>query len=157
MEYLLSLVGKDQDTITEAITGLAQNGEKVKLQEKEIYDLKSELKDAKAEIKYLGNKLDKKYDLIEDMEHDIEKKEENFKEVEKEVALKEKHLKALENLVAEQVNEINILRENNFSMVSLIAENLQMEKEIKDLKEVIKELEEPTDYTSDRSYSVITL
>ena len=30
MDYLLSLVGKDQETITEAIKGLAENSEKVK-------------------------------------------------------------------------------------------------------------------------------
>ena len=65
MDYLLSLVGEDQDTITEAIKELAQNGEKVKLQEKEIEELKSELNDAKDDIKYLGHKLEKKYDLIE--------------------------------------------------------------------------------------------
>ena len=36
MDYLLSLVGKDQETITEAITVPAENGEKGKTQEKEI-------------------------------------------------------------------------------------------------------------------------
>ena len=43
MDYLLSLVGKDQGTITEAIKELAENAEKVKLQEKQIEDLKSEI------------------------------------------------------------------------------------------------------------------
>ena len=36
MDYMLSLVGKDQDTIVEAIKELAENSEKLKLQEKEI-------------------------------------------------------------------------------------------------------------------------
>ena len=78
MDFLLSLVGKDQDTITEAIKELAQNGEKVKSQEEKNYELKSELNDAKDEIKYLGSKLDQKYDLIEDMEHELEKNEDFF-------------------------------------------------------------------------------
>ena len=43
MDYLLSLVGKDQETITELIKELAENAEKVKLQEKQIDDLKSEI------------------------------------------------------------------------------------------------------------------
>jgi chromosome segregation ATPase len=73
MDYLLSLVGKDQDTIVDAIKDLAENSEKVKLQEKEINNLKSEIDDAKEEIHYLRNKLDQKYDLIE--EHEIDKTE----------------------------------------------------------------------------------
>ena len=36
MDYILSLVGKDQETITEAIKKLAKNRKKVKVQEKEI-------------------------------------------------------------------------------------------------------------------------
>jgi hypothetical protein len=44
------LVEKDQDTITEAIKELADNAEKVKIQEKEMYDLQSELVDAKEKI-----------------------------------------------------------------------------------------------------------
>ena len=55
MDYLLSLVGKDQDTIVEAIKELAQNGEKVKIQKKEIDDLKCELEEGKEEIHYRTN------------------------------------------------------------------------------------------------------
>ena len=47
IEYLMSLVGKDQDTITEAIKELSENSEKVKKQEKEIDDMQSELVEAK--------------------------------------------------------------------------------------------------------------
>ena len=42
MEYLLSLVGKDQDTITEAIKEMAENVEQVKNQEKEMDELHNE-------------------------------------------------------------------------------------------------------------------
>ena len=41
MDFLFSLVGQDQDTITEAIKELAENADKVKLQEKEIEKLRS--------------------------------------------------------------------------------------------------------------------
>ena len=39
MDFLLSLVGKEQETITEAIKEMAENTEKVKIQEKEIVSL----------------------------------------------------------------------------------------------------------------------
>ena len=107
MDYLLSLVGKDQETITEAIKELAKNAEKVKIQEEKINDLQSELEDNKEEIHYLKNKLNQKYDLIEDMEYEIEKSEEKFEGAKKELGLK---LTALENLITEQVDEINVLR-----------------------------------------------
>ena len=39
MDYLMSLVGKDQETIFDAIKEIAENVEKVKTQEKEINEL----------------------------------------------------------------------------------------------------------------------
>ena len=65
----MSLVGKDQETITEAIKELARNSEKVKALEKENIDLNSMLEETKEEIHYLKTKLDQKYDIIDDMEH----------------------------------------------------------------------------------------
>ena len=65
MDYLLSLVGKDQDTIVDAIKDLAANAEKVKAQE-------NELEKDKEEIHYLKSKLDQKYDLIDDMENELD-------------------------------------------------------------------------------------
>ena len=130
MDYLLSLVGKDQETITEAITELAENAEKVKLQEKQIDDLKSEIDESKDEICYLKKKLDQKYDIIEDMENEIENNEEKYREVNKELGLAERKLKSLENLISEQVEEINILQDNNQSTISQISENVMMEKKI---------------------------
>ena len=73
MDYLLSLVGQDQDTIVEAIKDLAENKERVMKQENEINDLQSELEEHKEEIHYLKNKLDQKYDTIEDLEYDLTK------------------------------------------------------------------------------------
>jgi predicted RNase H-like nuclease (RuvC/YqgF family) len=67
MDYLLSLVGKDQDTIVDAIKDLAENAEKVKAQELEIKELITNLDEDKEEQHYLKNKLDQKYDMIDDM------------------------------------------------------------------------------------------
>ena len=61
MDYLLSLVGQDQDTIVDAIKDLAANAEKVKDQENHIKELNNKLDDHKEEIQYLKNKLDQKY------------------------------------------------------------------------------------------------
>ena len=126
----MSLVGKDQETITEAITELAENAEKVKLQEKQIDELKSEIDESKDEICYLKKKLDHKYDIIEDMENEIENNEEKYREVNKELGLAERKLKSLENLITEQVEEINIIHDNNQSTISQISENVMMEKKI---------------------------
>ena len=75
MDYLLSLVRKDQETITEAIKELAENAEKVKIKETEIDDLQSEMVEAKEEIHYLKTKLDQKFDII-DMELRLDKGQE---------------------------------------------------------------------------------
>ena len=61
---MLSLVGKDQDTIVEAIKELAENSEKVKLKEKEIEKLHNDLDKNKEEVHYLRNKLDYKRDKV---------------------------------------------------------------------------------------------
>ena len=85
----MSLVGKDQETITEAIKELAENTKKVKIPEKEIDDLQSEFVVAKEEIHYLHNKLDTKYDMIEDMEHDLDEYEKKSKEAQEILVIKE--------------------------------------------------------------------
>ena len=61
MDYLLSL-----------------NAEQVKIQEKEIIDIHKELDESKEEIHYLNNKLNQKYDIIEDMGNDLENIEEKY-------------------------------------------------------------------------------
>ena len=58
MDYLLSLVGKDQDTIVDAIKDVAKNAEKVKAQELEIKELINKLDKDKKEKHYMKNKLD---------------------------------------------------------------------------------------------------
>ena len=70
MDYLLSLIGKDEATIVDAIKDLAANSEKVKAQEIEIKELFNTIDDNKEEVHFLKNKLDQKYDFIEDLEND---------------------------------------------------------------------------------------
>ena len=145
MDYLMSLVGKDQETITEAIKELAENCEKVKTLEKENSDMHSELKEANDEIHYLKNKLNQKYDMLDDLEHELDKSEEKLKDSNKQTESKEYEVKVLENLINEQVDEINVLRENNQSMVSQIAENIQMLKKLNIQKRIIEELQKKLD------------
>ena len=138
----MSLVGQDQDTITEAIKELAENVEKVKHQEKEMDELNNELENCKEEIHYLRNKVDQKRDVIEDMENELEKIEEKFEKAKNELELKDGERNVLEKLIGEQVEEINILRDNNQSMVCQISENVMMERKISVQNAVIKELKD---------------
>ena len=66
--------------------------------------------------------------MIDDMENELEQMERKFKETKKNLELRETDLKKLEVLIHEQVEEINILRDNNQSMVRQIADNIRMEK-----------------------------
>ena len=134
------MVGKDQDTIVDAIKDLAENAEKVKAQEVEIKELYDTLDENKEEIHYLANKLDQKYDVIDDMENELDQIEKKLKETKKNLESKETDLNKLEVLIHEQVEEINILRDNNQSMVRQIADNIRMEKKIGVQDDVIKEL-----------------
>ena len=149
MDYLLSLVGQDENTIVDAIKDLAANAEKVKAQENEINEQNNELEKDKEELHYLRSKLDQKYDIIDDMENELDQIEMKLKETKNNLELKELDLNRLEMLITEQVEEINILRDNNLSMVSQIAENIQMEKKIGVQKDVIKELKGKLKNTND--------
>ena len=142
MDYLMSLVGKDQDTITEAIKELAENADKVKAQEKEISDMHSELDKAKENIHFLKNKLDQKYDVIEDLEHDLDQIEEKSRMTKKELESKQNEFEQLENFTSERLEEIEILRDNNQSMISQISENVRMENKINIQDKIIKELKD---------------
>ena len=75
--------------------------------------------------------------MIDDIEHELDKTEHRYEEAKNEVGLKEKELNDLEHFVTKQVGEMNIMRDNNYSMVSQIAEKIQMEKKINVQKEVI--------------------
>ena len=78
MEYLLSLLGKDQETITEDIKELAANAEKVKSQSNEIDKLFGDIDESKEEINYLHNKLESKRNLVDDLECELEKKDDQI-------------------------------------------------------------------------------
>ena len=90
MDYLFSLVGKDQETITQAIKELAENSEKVKCQEKEIKQLDVECEEIKEEVHYLRNKIELKRDIFIDLEHEGENKSEELNKIKKELVMKEK-------------------------------------------------------------------
>jgi chromosome segregation ATPase len=157
MDYLLSLVGQDQDTIVDAIKDLAANAEKVKDQEMEIKELYSKLDDNKEEIHYLKNKLEQKYDLIDDMEHDLDKIERKLKEAKENLEQKETDFNRLKMLISEQVEEINVLRETNFSMVNQIAENISMEEKIMVQDAVIKDLSDKGDIETNKEMHEVTV
>jgi chromosome segregation ATPase len=140
MDYLLSLVGKDEETILEAMKEMVENVDKVKNKEKEIYELNDRLEDHTEEIHFLRNKLDQKRNVIEDMENELEKIDEKYKKAKDDLKVKDRECNVLEKLIGEQVEEINILRENNQSMVLQIFENVMMENKINVQNKVIKEL-----------------
>ena len=78
MDYLLSMVEKDQDTIVEVIKELAKYADKVKIQEEKINDQQSELEDNKEvieerdrllkEIPYIEKENKDKVELLENIE-----------------------------------------------------------------------------------------
>ena len=142
MDYLLSLVGKDEATIVDAIKDLAANSEKVKAQDIEINELSNQIDENKEEIHFLKNKLDKKYDLIEDIENELENVERKLREAQEKVKIKETEFSNLTMLITDQVEEINILRDNNQSMVGQISENIQMENTIKHQNELLRDLKQ---------------
>ena len=83
--------------------------------------------------------------MIDDLEYDLDKCEEKLKDSNTRTESKEYEVKVLEKLVREQVDEINILRDNNHSMVTQIAENIQLEKKVNIKKGNVKELQKKLD------------
>ena len=68
----------------------------------------------------------------------IIKEKKKFKEAKKELGFKERKLNAIQNLITEQVEELNVLLDNIQSMISHIAENLQMESKVNSQKRTIR-------------------
>jgi hypothetical protein len=64
------------------------------------------------------------------MEFEVDKGEERMEDAEKQIEEKERELDTLGKLIGEQMEEINILRDNNQSMVCQISENVMMENKI---------------------------
>ena len=147
MDYLLSLVGKDQDTIVEAIKELAQNGEKVKIQDKEIDDLKCELEEGKEEIHYLKNKLDQKYDSIEDLEHDLDQLDEKFKVAKKELNEKDYQLQYQKNVMENKdrmISDINDMRKESEEKCSELEKKISVQSKV--IQELKNELKQKSEY-----------
>ena len=125
-----SLLGRDEEFVIERIQTMIRNEEIVGAQKEEIEILKSDLDKLKEENYHLASKLEYKREIIEDMETELDKFETRSKDEKNKIALNEKELDELQEFIAKQVEEINILRDNNLSMVSQISENLRMEKQI---------------------------
>ena len=102
MDYLLSLVGKDEETILDAMKEMVENVDKVKNKEKEIDELNNKLEDHTEEIYYLRNKLDQKRNVIEEMENESEKIDEKYKKAKDDLKFKDKERNLLEKLIGEQ-------------------------------------------------------
>ena len=146
MDYLLSLVGQDQDTIVEAIKDLAENKERVMKQEKEINDLQSELEEHKEEIHYLKNKLDQKYDTIEDLEHDLDQMDDKLKDARKEANEKDDLLTYQKNVRKNQermISDLNEMRQESEEKCSKLEHQINdQDKVIVELKDELKEKNE---------------
>ena len=150
MESLMrSMLGRDEEFVVDRLHSLMKNEEKVVSQKEEIDSLNTDLENIKEENHVLKNKLDTKRDIIDDMEFELEnfeKKQKGLKDKmelnEKELIKKETDLVAFEQFVTKQVEEINILKDNNQSMIKQISENVLMEKQINIQNGVIKELKQ---------------
>ena len=59
-------------------------------------------------------------------------------------------------LISEQVEEIDVLRDNNLSMVNQIAENITMEKKIKVQNAVIKDLTDKLNIETNKEIHEVT-
>ena len=120
MENLMrSLLGKEQEFVVEKLNELMTNEETVNIQNKEIDNLKEE-------NHYLKNKLENKRDMIDDMEGEFDRYESKFTDAKRAVVLKEIDIDELERCVAQQNEEISILKENNYSMIHQISENVRL-------------------------------
>ena len=137
-----SLLGRDEEFVIERIQTMIRNEEIVGAQKEEIEILKSDLDKLKEENYHLASKLEYKREIIQDMETELDKFETRSKDEKNKIALNEKELDELQEFIAKQVEEINILRDNNLSMVSQISENSRMEKQIDIQNKVIKDLKD---------------
>ena len=139
MEYLLSLVGKDEETIAEAIKEMANNLEKFKVQEKEIKKLYNELDDKKEEIHYLRNKVDQKYDIIEDMEKELDQADKKYSEAKDEIQY-QNNVKANHERMISELNEMR--QETEERCLKLEHELHELKDELKQTSKLVEEQED---------------
>ena len=137
---------------------LVEKAERFDVQEEDIDNLKNDIEKLREENYYLKNKLDTKRDIIEDMESDLDIYEKKIKDAEKNIELKENELikketdlEAFEVFVKRQVEEIDILKDNNQSMIRQISENVIMERKISIQNKLIKELKDKLNCVKDES------
>ena len=112
-----------------SLESVLENNEDQNLQKnKNINDLKSELK--------------KEREINADLEQQLNCKESEVEHLEKCMKTKEVIINDLENIVKERVEEISVLRENNISLGTQIAEAINLEKKVTIQTNVIKELQD---------------
>ena len=154
------MLGKNEQFVLETFQSLVKKGDEFDVMMEKMKDLKSDLDNSEDEVHYLKSKLETKRDIIDDMEIELNELDCKLKDAKKVIGTQEKELEnketdliAFEACVSEQVKEINILKENNFSMVNQISENIIMEKKIDVQKGVIKELQDKQKQVEDENTS----
>ena len=144
----MSLVGKDQETITQAIKDLAENFEKVKIQEKKIENLIDENDNLKEENYNLNNKLKYERENNNDLEEDLKRKVGEFEELRKCVENNDHNVKKLDIAIKEREEEIDYLKEIQANQVG---KEHVLEKEIESQRKVIEELKDKEFLEHDRT------
>ena len=118
MDYLMSLLGKDQETVVEALKTLAENGERLKVTEKELEEVKIEIEDLKDEnqqnqkkIKDLKDDLHYERNFNEDLETDLKKAERQVDIFKHGIGInKDSIIDGLDKILKEKGDEMNKLR-----------------------------------------------
>ena len=142
MDYLLSLVGEDQETITQAIRDLAENFEKVKLQDKKIEKLNDDNDELKEEIYHSRNKLKYEREINNDLEEDLKRKDSEIEDLKKCVENRDDTVKKLDIAMKEREEEIDYLKVNCDSLANQVGKELVLEKKVEIQSKVIEELKD---------------
>ena len=142
----MSLLGKDQETVMEALKTLAENGERLKATETELEEVKKEVEDLKDENKQNQKKIK---DLLDDLQYERNENEDleiDLKKTEKQVDIlkhgirnKDSIIDGLDKILKEKENEMNKLGETKAieEKKGTIQNNV-----IKELKDKLNEKEE---------------
>ena len=114
----MSLLGKDQETVIEALKTLSENGERLKVTESELEEVKNEVEDLKDEnrqkvkkIRDLKDDLQYESNLNEDLESDLKKAEKQVDIFKHGIENKDCIIEGLDKILKEKDVEVNKLKE----------------------------------------------
>jgi len=146
----MSLLGQDQDTVIEALKTLAENGERLKVTEKELEEVKNEVEDLKdenqqhqKEIRDLKDDLQYERNLNEDLEIDLKKAERQVDIFKHGIGNKDSIIDGLDKIIKEKGDEMNKLKEAK----AIEEKKCEIQNNvIKELKDKLKEKEEIINY-----------